>query len=165
MDQQALQALDFIRDQITECGEAPTHAELVDALRLSSVGQASTVVDALVRAGKIVRTQARTRNLAMPATLDLTLASTTALRTELARRKLPERVRSPMRDQARTRPCAFPQCPDRVPPGFLMCRTHWLTLPMKLRTQLVTLSMRGPEADYAKAFARAVQIIEKAAKA
>ena len=82
-----LRALDFIRDRIAQTGSAPTYQEISTELGWSAKSGAHRVVDALVRAGLLIRRPNTLRGLALADGPRLFTVPTAALRAELARRQ------------------------------------------------------------------------------
>ncbi|WP_448660335.1 LexA family protein [Sphingomonas sp. CJ99] len=141
MTPRALQALDFIRDEIGRFGLAPTYVEIARHLGMAdtSKGRIAEIIDSLVDAGKLVRHPKRARGLALPAAPDLQLVDTEVLKAELARRGVT------MASLARPRPiardvvvtCAHDGCGEVVERGKLYCLTHWRMLPPRMQQRLI----------------------------
>jgi SOS-response transcriptional repressor LexA len=80
--------LDFIRTSIETTGIAPTYAEMTVHMR-GTRSNAHMLVDHLVRAGQLKRTEGSTRNLALVAPYRSIIdVPTPVLRAELARREV-----------------------------------------------------------------------------
>lgn len=127
--------LAFVRDRIEQLGFAPTIAEIADHFEVTP-GTARSIVEALVRQGRLTRTSARTRNLAIPGEVDLSGVGTERLRAELARRGVTLDALDEPR-LMRGRPCAANGCVSLVERGKLMCRPHWFALPAAMRSAIM----------------------------
>jgi len=151
---------DYARDMITECGSPPTRSEIADRFSIRPA-LARAIVERLIREGRLLRTDDRERNLALPiaSDVDLTRLPTGALQRELDRRGRP--WHRPTRLYAdRTRPCAADGCEERVRRGQLFCRDHWFALPEGLRRELIITFRDGQHAAYQDAWRRAVLHLE-----
>lgn len=157
----AMRVYDYVRDMITECGDAPTLREIADRFDTRSITVARRWIDDLCAAGMLVRTTAAERNLALmdEAAPDLRFVATGALQAELSRRQRPFQV--PYRvSPTFTRPCGALGCQDRVQRGRWLCLHHWTLLPNTLRDRLVTANRTRNEAALAAAWADAKDILE-----
>lgn len=139
-----MQALDFVRDRISELGYAPTVREIADQCRLTVSG-AHKVLDVLVAAGYLRRVPAKRRGLELPGEIDLRGTGSSAMLAELARRgmtldSLP--TDRPIAYGTR-RSCAADTCGAEVTRGQLMCRNHWFTLPRALRDDILQTHARA----------------------
>ena len=156
----ALRVLDMVRDRVTEAGYSPTIAEIAGEFGLSP-SRAGDIVNGLVRKGKLVKARGEQRNLRPADAPDLSTVGTGALRAELARRghSLEALVRKPMPVFA-GRKCAATYCQDRVTPGNLMCRDHWLSLPKSLRDRIFRTFRAKDEDAYGEAVREAIELTE-----
>jgi hypothetical protein len=157
-----LQALDFIRDRITEAGYSPTGKEIADELKIGP-GRVSDVLSALERYGKIRRQRGQTRNLQLVGEVDLKTVGTGALRAELARRGLTlgSLIDKPL-PPAQGAPCAYEHCGEQVGRGKLFCRVHWFAIPFPVRQRILrAFSAKDVEA-YSEAIGRARGAIDRA---
>lgn len=132
-----LSAFDLIRDRLTECGYSPLASEVRMALRLRTDASARSLIDALVRMGKLKKVRGATRNLELAGVADLRGVATSALRAELARRgvSLDALAEKPV-PLGQGMPCAYEHCGERVGMGKLFCRTHWFAIPAWLRDRI-----------------------------
>lgn len=122
--------MDAARERL-EAGLRPTFKELGAATGMSAVG-AWKHVQSLIGEGKFVRTR---DGFDLPGRTDLSTVPSEQLRGELARRGLTldalEEPPRPLFDKGRV--CAANHCLERVQRGHLMCRRHWLRLPIQIR--------------------------------
>lgn len=158
-----LAIFEHCRDMLAEGGFAPSYPELMDRFGIASKGQLAKIIDRIVAEGALVRTAAKQRNLALPASateVDLTRIATGQLQAELARRGAP--VRRPRRlfEQAASKPCPAPGCAERVTRGQFYCRTHWFALPKGLRVELHEAIRRHDEAALGDAWQRSQDCLE-----
>jgi SOS-response transcriptional repressor LexA len=79
--------LDFIRDQITATGVAPTYARMAKHMSTASRGSVHSLVGRIVEDGHLVRLQGRNNGLRLPIGVNLASVSTDRLRAEIARRE------------------------------------------------------------------------------
>lgn len=154
-------AFDFVRDRITEAGYSPTAGEIMEELELPSEGSARNLIDALVRMKKLAKVAGCTRNLAIAGAPDLSLVGTGALRAELARRgaSLDALVLKPLPANV-GRPCAASYCEERVKPGKLMCRDHWLALPKELREKIFAAFRARRTEEYGELVRQAIELAD-----
>lgn len=157
----AMRVYDYVRDMITEIGEAPTLSEISDRFDLRSVTRARMSIDDLCSAGLLIRTTATVRNLALVEieAPDLRNVATGALQAELSRRQRPFSV--PYRvSPTFTRPCGAVGCQNRVQRGRWLCRDHWFVLPENLRHRLLVANRSRNEAELAAVWGEAKDLLE-----
>lgn len=145
------QALAFVRDQLEQFGVAPTIDELARHLG-GQAHSARSIVEALIRQKRLIRTRAGQRNLAIVGLVDLTSVGTDAMRAELARRGVTmDALDQPKATQGRA--CAAHGCVSLVQPGNLMCRPHWFAVPQPIRTAI----LNAHRARHLQAYGEAVE--------
>lgn len=144
-----LKVLDFVRDQLTHFGLAPTLAEIGDHARIAE-SNASRTVEALVRMGALRRTDAATRNIALVDRPDLRLVPNDVLHAELARRgaTLEALTHGQRMAYGRRRACAVDGCGHEVQIGHLMCRGHWWRVPAELQDAIKGAHRRRDQSEY-----------------
>lgn len=152
--------LDFVREEITNFGRAPTLGEIVVHTGISKtcVHKALT---ALARDGRLIRQAARHRGLSLPDAIDLTPIDTERLRGELARRGVTmDALATPQVLRGDSRACAATLCGDRVGPGKLMCGRHWYRLPRGLRDNIHQAFNAGANDSYRDYVRQAIDLVD-----
>lgn len=161
MTPRQLEALDFIRERISELGFAPTIREIAGRIDMTVSG-AHRIVEALIAAGYLLRRPAAHRGLTLTGTYDLKGASTSALRAELARRGVTLEALSVREDPAlgRAVSCAADTCGAAVKRGMLMCRRHWFALPRELQDGIKRAFARRDVDEYQRLVTQARDLID-----
>jgi hypothetical protein len=116
-----------------DAGVGFTYKEVGQSIGMSGAGVWGHV-QRLVGEGRLVK---RGQTVALPG-VDLSGASTDALRDELARRGVTmDALDAPSLRWDEGRACAANHCQERVRRGMLMCREHWFKLPAKYRSDIM----------------------------
>lgn len=151
-------AFEFVRDHLEGAGIAPTIAEVAEHLGVEP-STARSIVAALTRQNRVVKTSARARNLAIAGEFDLTSIGTEAMRAELARRGVSfDALDTPRLFGGRS--CAARGCISSVRPGMLMCRPHWLALPKHRRDTIMAAWPARHVQAYRDAVAAAIDFLD-----
>jgi hypothetical protein len=131
------QVLAAFRTHFEKYGRSPTCRQLGLDVGISAVA-AWKNVQALIYDRKLLKNADGSVSLAdWPA--DLSTVPTGKLRGELARRGVTlDALKEPKLLWDEGRPCAANHCPERVRRGHLMCRDHWLSLPIGYRRDILT---------------------------
>jgi len=149
MTPQQQRTLDLVR-LYSENGLALSYREIAQQMSLSSTSAVARLVDRLVASGHLTRSPGRARSLALAGCPDLSIATTSALRAELARRGEAERApRAPERRATRGQPtCAADTCGTAVQRGHLFCYRHWSALPRELQSRIFAAHRAGDTKRY-----------------
>lgn len=160
MSARDLQVLDYVREEITNFGRAPTLDEIVARVGGSKTAAHKTV-SRLVADGRLRRRPARFRGLSLPDAVDLTSIDTQRLRGELARRGVTmDALAVPRVLHNDGRACAATRCGERVGPGKLMCPRHWFQLPRDLRDNIHQAFNAGASASYQAYVRQAIDLVD-----
>lgn len=143
------QVHDYFRDRIEKTGTSPTYRQAGEDLCMTAPGVWKHV-DELVDEGALIRSG---RRIDIPQRIDLTLASTDALRGELARRGVTFDALAKPKVLEGNRFCAAYHCTEQVEPGQLMCREHWFELNADMRSAI----MNAWRARHVQAYQDAVE--------
>ncbi|WP_242095467.1 helix-turn-helix domain-containing protein [Sphingomonas sp. CROZ-RG-20F-R02-07] len=148
-----IKVLDYAREFMAQAELSPPVRELADAVG-ASVSSTHRAINGLVRRGLLSREPRVAQGLRLANLPELRGVPTDVLAGELARRGktlASLNMREPMAVSGQ-RTCAADTCGHAVQRGHLMCRTHWIGLPMSLRDRI----MRSNGARDVRAFERAV---------
>lgn len=161
MTPRQIEVLDLVRE-LGDHGLTPTVRQIGERVGISSPSGVQRVLDALVREGRLERTPGTPRSLRVAGRPDLRLASTNALRAELARRgeTLEALSTAEPRAYGGRASCAADTCGAAVQRGHLFCRTHWFRLPARLREDILAAFARRDTARYQELVAQARDIAD-----
>lgn len=66
------------------------------------------------------------------------------------------------------RPCQIPDCPEKIPPGLVMCDRHWDLVPADLRRKIYRFyhliragRLEHVRAEYDQALGTAVELVQE----
>lgn len=158
-------AFEFIRDEISACGIAPSYEEIGRAIGVTTKSGVHRIVDRLILDGKLVKAKGvHARSLRLPDHVDLTIVPTSALQAELQRRGAALGALSVRRVPVLGKigvPCAADHCAVAVKPGQMFCRDHWYAIPHDVREALKAAHADGDVDAFGVAKADAERAISK----
>ena len=161
MTQRELALLDWLREFMAVSGQSPTIRQIAARMEIG-VSAAHRLIDCLVRQGALVREANRKSGLRIADLPDLRPVPSDVLAAELARRGVSLASLNPAAPRAvgHHRPCAADSCAAAVERGHLMCRQHWLALPVALRNRIVRSNACGDQPTFERAVTDARTLID-----